>query len=62
MQAIMEQGYALSIPYNGEVKVLSEKQSEAFVQSGQGCEYLAMQGYAHLMKRPSCGGGICGEP
>ena len=52
----MEQGYALSIPYNGEVKVLSEKQSDAFVQSGQGCEYLAMQGYTHLMKRPSCGG------
>lgn len=56
VQAIMEQGYALSIPYNGEVKVLSEKQSEAFVQSGQGCEYLVMQEYALLMGRPSCGG------
>ena len=58
-QAIMEQDYALSIPYNGVVKMLSDKQSKAFEQSGQGCEYLAMQGYTHLMKRPSC---ICGEP
>ena len=55
-QAIMEQDYALSIPYNGVVKMLSDKQSKAFEQSGQGCEYLAMQGYTHLMKRPSCGG------
>ena len=56
VQAIMEQGYALSIPYNGDVKVLSEKQSETFVQSGQGYEYLAMQEYTLLMRRPSCGG------
>lgn len=56
--AIIEQGYLLSIPYDGVVKMLSEAQSEAFEYSGQGCDYLTMFAatYARLMRRPSCGG------
>jgi len=35
IQAIIERKYVMSIPYNGVVKMLSKKQSEAYILSGQ---------------------------
>lgn len=35
IQAIIERKYVMSIPYNGVVKMLSKKQSETYILSGQ---------------------------
>lgn len=58
IQAIIEQGFVLSIPYNGVMKMLSETQSEAFEHAGKGSDYLSMHvdTYVRALGRPSCGG------
>lgn len=58
IQAIIERKYVMSIPYNGVVKMLSKKQSEAYILSGQRYDHLVSHDdmYARLMWRPSCGG------